>query len=179
MSSGKRKEPSALVEAAQAFDEALEAHGRAAELFVRSPLSTTKHLERANELLGEIAAAEKRLAEQGAALAAAINAAHQRQQAGAQAVVDRIPAIKERNEQLQALLATFQSIGADAGALNASTAASKPDELVASITSISDRAAALAADAHTAGFEELAREAHALHQRLASTARKLQSASLG
>lgn len=179
MSSGKRKEPSALVEAAQAFDEALEAHVRAGELFVRSNLSTTKQLERANELLGEIAAAEKLLADRGAALAAAINAAHTRQQAAAKEIVDRIPAIKERNEQLQALLARFQTIGAEAGALNAGAAASKPAELVATITSIADRAEALAADARTAGFDELAREAHSLHQRLASTARKLQSASLG
>jgi len=179
MSSGKRKQPSPLVEAAQAFDEALEAHARAGELFVRAPLSTTKHLERANELLGEIAAAEARLGECGAALAAAINVAHTRQQQLAKDIVDRLPSIKERNEQLQALLATFQALGAEAGALDAAAAASKPGELVATLTSLSERAATLATDARTTGFEELAREAHSLHQRLASTARKLQSATLG
>ena len=143
---------------------------------MRTPLSTTQHLERANELLREIAAAETLLAERGAALAAAINGTHTHQQATAQAITDRLPAIKERNDQLKRLLETFQSLGAEAGALNATAAASNPAELVVTITSLSDRAAALAADARTTGFEELAREAHALHQRLASTARKLQGA---
>jgi hypothetical protein len=165
--STKRKAPSTLVEAAQAFDEALETHARAGELFVRGSLSTTKQLERANELLGEIARSEALLAEHGAALAAAINAAHTRQQEVAQAIVDRIPAIKERNEQLQALLGTFQAIGAETSTLNATAATAQPADLIAT----------LAADAHTAGFEELAREAHALHQRLAATARKLAAAS--
>jgi hypothetical protein len=175
----KRKPSSPLVEAALAFDEALEAHARAGELFTRASLSTTRQLERAKERLGEIATAERLLGERGAALAAAINAAHTRQQETAQSIVDRIPAIKERNEQLQALLATFQAIGADAGSLNAAAAAARPGELVATLTAISDRAAALAAHAHQAGFEELAREAHSLHQRLAATARKLRGASLG
>lgn len=177
--STKPKPSSPLVEASQAFDEALAAHARAGELFIRTPLSTTKQLERANELLGEIAAAEKKLAEHGAALAAAIGAAHARQQETAQAIVDHIPAIQARNQQLQALLATFQSIGAETSALNSTAAAAKPGDLAPTITALSERAATLAADAHTAGFEELGREAHSLHQRLAATARKLQSASLG
>ncbi|HUQ02455.1 MAG TPA: hypothetical protein VM261_08170 [Kofleriaceae bacterium] len=175
--STKRKQPSTLVEAAQAFDEALEAHARAGELFVRGSLSTTKQLERANELLGEIAAAEQLLAERGAALAAAINAAHVGQQQTAQAIVDRIPAIKERNERLQALLGAFQAIGAETSALNGTAATAKPADLIAPLNGLAERASTLAADAHTAGFEELAREAHALHQRLASTARKLAAAS--
>lgn len=177
--SNKPKQPSPLVEACQAFDEAMAAHARAGELFIRTPLSTTKQLERANELLGEIAASEKLLAERGAVLAAAINAAHTRQQETAQAIVDHIPAIKARNEQLQGLLATFQAIGTETSSLNSAAGAAKPAELVPTITALSERAATLAADAHTAGFEELAREAHSLHQRLAATARKLQSATLG
>lgn len=171
----KRKEPSPLVEAAQAFDEALEEYARAGDLFVRGSISTTKQLERANELLGQIAATEARLAERGAALAAAINVAHTRQQAAAQEITDRLPALQDRNEQLKALLDRFQALGAETGALNASAASTRPAELVPTIAALADRAGALASDARSAGFEELAREAHSLHQRLTSTAKKLQS----
>lgn len=171
----KRKEPSPLVEAAQAFDEALEEYARAGDLFVRGSISTTKQLERANELLGQIAATEARLAERGAALAAAINVAHTRQQAAAQEITDRLPALKDRNEQLKALLDSFQAIGAETGALNAAAASARPAELVPTIAALAERAGTLASDARSAGFEELAREAQSLHQRLASTAKKLQS----
>jgi hypothetical protein len=173
--SQKRKEPSPLLEAAEAFDEALEAHERAGDLFVRGALSTTKQLERANELLGEIARTESLLADRGQALAKAINVAHQRQQETAKAIADRLPEIKERNEQLQRLLASFQSIGAEAGSLNATAGAAKAGELAVTLMSLATRAATLADDARTAGFEELAREAHSLHQRLQSTAKKLAS----
>jgi hypothetical protein len=173
--SQKRKEASPLVEAAEAFDEALDAHARAGDLFVRGNLSTTKQLERANELLGEIAAAEAQLAERGQALARAINEAHQRQQETAQAIVDRLPAIKERNEQLQRLLAAFQSIGAEAGSLNAASGATNAGELAVTLARLAARAGTLADDARTAGFEELAREAHSLHQRLTATSKKLAS----
>lgn len=47
--------------------------------------------------------------------------------------------------------------------------------MVTALTALSDRAAALAADARTAGFEELGNQAHALHQRIAAAAKKLQS----
>jgi hypothetical protein len=176
---GKKKHDSALIEAARAFDEALDAHGRAAELFVRSSLSTTKQLERANELLGEIAAAEELLRERGAALGAAVSAARDRQEQAAGEVVARLPYLKERNLQLQSLLQTFQVLGVDAVELNTSAPGSTPAELAARVTAMSERAAALAADARTSGFEELANQAHALHQRLAATARKLHGATLG
>lgn len=175
---GKKKQDSALIAAALAFDEALDAHGRAAELFVRTPLATTRQLERANELLDEIAAAEEQLRVRGAALGAAVTEARDRQEKDASAVVARLPYLKERNLQLQALLQTFQVLGADAVELNSSAAGASPADLAARVTAMSERAAALAGDARVNGFEELANQAHALHQRLAATARKLQPAVL-
>jgi hypothetical protein len=174
----KHKEPSPLVAAAIAFDEALEAHARTAELFVRAPLASTKHIERVNELLGEITGAEEKLREHGAALAAAVTAARDRQEALAQQIIARLPEIKERNDQLHALLARFQVLGAEGNALNQSAAGTTPRELAAALTALGDRAEALAVDARTAGFDELASQGHALHQRLAAAAKKLHGATL-
>lgn len=174
-----RKQPSPLVEAAQAFDDALEAHARASELFTRSPLASTKQIDRANELLGEIAAAEERLRDCGAALSEQITAARDRQLVLAQEVVARLPSVKERNEQLLALLEAYQALGTEAGSLNASARASSPKELAASLLEMSARASTLAGGARDAGFDELSSQAHALHQRLAAAAKKLQGATLG
>jgi len=174
----KRKAPSPLVEAAQAFDDALEAHARNAELFVRTPLTSTKHIERANELLGEIAGAEDRMRERSAALAEAVAVARDRQEQLARDIIARLPEIKARNEQLMTLLAAYQALGNEAGALNATAAGTNPRELVEALHAIAERATTLATDARAAGFEELATQAHALHQRLASAAKKLHGATL-
>lgn len=175
---GKKKSPSPLVEAAQAFDDALEAHARASELFVRSPLASTKHIDRANELMNEIAAAEQLLGERGAALSAAITAARDRQLALAHQIVERLPEVKARNEQLLGLLEQYQALGGEAGAINATASTTPPRELAAALIALSDRATALAAAARDAGFDELSSQAHALHQRLAAAAKKLQGATL-
>lgn len=174
----KRKQTSELVEAAQAFDEALDAHARAAELFARTPLTSTKQIERANELLGEIAAAEQLLQERGAALAAAVAAARDRQQTSAQEIVARLPMIQERNALLHQLLEDFGALGTEAGALNTSAGTSSPRELIAALTSLAERASALATRARDSEFEELVSQAHALGQRLTAAAKKLQGATL-
>lgn len=175
--SGKKKHESALVDAALAFDEALQAHARATELFVRASLGSVKHIERANELLGEIAAAEEMLRERGATLGAAVAAARDQQQREAESVIARLPQLRERNEQLQQLLQAFQTLGGEAGAINAAAPSTTPAELAGAVAAMSDRAAALAVEARDQGFEELANQAHALHQKLAATARKLASAA--
>jgi hypothetical protein len=180
----KRKAVSPLVEAAQAFDDALDEHARASELFVRSPLSSTKHLDRANELVGEIAAAEERLRERGAALAEAVAAARDRQEKSAQQIVERLPALQERNEQLRVLLAEFAALGSEAGAVSAGTSAGGPPttaiarDLAAALAELAGRAEALSTRARTAGFDELANQVHSLHQRLLATSKKLQNATL-
>jgi hypothetical protein len=173
----KRKQPSPLVDAAQAFDDALEAHARAAELFCRAPLASTKQIDRANELLVEIAGCEERLRAGGQALAEAVAAARDRQERLATEILERLPQVQARNEQLRLLLADFAALGTEASTLNA--ALGTPREVVVALTGLSDRAEALAATAREAGFDELGNQAHALHQRMLAVSKKLSAAGLG
>jgi hypothetical protein len=173
-----RRKDSPLADAAAAFDDALEAHTRAAELFVRSPLATTKHLDRVNELLTEIAAAEEALRESGTALATQVAAARDRQEELAKKILERLPEVQERNSQLRTLLDDFSALGAEAGELNTRASSMSPKDLAAELAGLAVRAETLAATARAAGFEELAVQAHALHQRLAASAKKLSGATL-
>jgi hypothetical protein len=179
----KKKGSSPLVEAAQAFDDALDAHARACELFARAPLAGARQIERANELLTEIAAAEERLRDTGAALATAVGEARDRQERSAHEVLGKLPQIQERNTQLQALLADFGKLAEEAGALNNAAVAAAPGasaarDLAPRLTELAGRAAELAEAARGADFEELASQAHSLHQRMLAAAKKLASATL-
>ena len=55
------KQDNALADAAAGFDDELAAYTRLGDLFLKTPLSSVKHLERANATLAEIAACEERL----------------------------------------------------------------------------------------------------------------------
>ena len=173
----KPRTPSPLLEAAQAFDDALAAYAQLGDLFVKSPLTSTKHLERANQTLGEIGATEEKLAAAGQRLAQEIAAARDRQEALARAMVERLPAVRERNEALAALLAELRGLGAEATAVH-QTAGITPPEVLARTEELAARAGEIAGRAREAQFEELATQAHALHQQLLAAVRKLQAATL-
>jgi hypothetical protein len=53
-----KQDPSVLADAASSFDAELATYARLGKLFLETPLSSVKHLERANHTLGEIAACE-------------------------------------------------------------------------------------------------------------------------
>ena len=59
------KDSSPLTEAATAFDAELVVYARLGELFLKTPLTSLKQLERANQLIGEIADCEQRLQDCG------------------------------------------------------------------------------------------------------------------
>ena len=69
------KPASPLADAAAAFDDELAAYARLGDLFLKTPLSSVKHLERANTTLGEIAASEERLQAAGQRMVQALAAA--------------------------------------------------------------------------------------------------------
>jgi hypothetical protein len=176
---------SSLLEAAQAFDDALANYARLGELFVKAPLTSAKHLERAGELLGEIAACEEKLAATGKYLVAALGEARARQERHAAEVVERMPALKARNDQLATLLRELAALGAETGALNpgngdpakANTEVAR--DLGEKVGALAERAEQLATAARDAEFDELANQAHALHQRLLAASKKLHKAGLG
>jgi len=182
---GKQKRASPLLDAAGAFDDALHEYAHLSELFLRSPLSTAKQLERINEILGEIGGMEERLGATGKALAEQVTAARERQLGLAQQMIARLPEVKRRMEQLRDLLARFEELGVDAGSLNQTASAvgasrdpATTGELVTRMNALAERAAEVAGAAREADFEEIASKAHALHQQLVAACRKLESATL-
>jgi hypothetical protein len=189
---GKRKPQSPLLEAAQAFDEELNSYLHLSEAFQRAPLASSKHLERVNELLGQIAASEQRLAACGQRLADAVGGARDRQESQAKLTVERIPEVKTRMEQLRSLLSQFEELGKEAGALNQTAVGlgkggadagggqiGGARELATQMQALAMRASELSGAAKQADFEELSTRAHALHQQLLSAHHKLKLAVVG
>jgi DNA anti-recombination protein RmuC len=184
------KSDTALADAAATFDDELTAYARLGELFLKTPLSSVKHLERANAALADIAACEERLQAAGQRMVQALAAARAHQEQLATDVVAHVPAVQARNRQLNELMAELTAVAGEVGSLNTALAgqrdngdATRPhtaDEargVSASVFALSDRAEQLSARARDAEFEEIATQAHALHQRLQAVGKKLQKAA--
>ena len=178
---------SALVEAAAAFDAELATYNRVGDLFLKTPLSSVKHLERANGALAELAGCEERLQKAGQALVQALAAARDSQESLAKQVVAHVPAIQERNTRLQQLMGELTLVAGEVSELNtviqgkaangdvtAQSTAADVKDVSDKVLALSDRAEKLATEARTAEYEELATQAHALHQRLQAIGKKLQ-----
>ena len=176
-----------LVEAATAFDAELASYARSGELFLKTPLTSVKHLERANGALAELAGCEERLQAAGQRLVKALAAARDQQEALAKEVVAHVPAVQQRNTRLQELMTELSSVAGEVGGLNTiiqgkagnGDATAQPTQADAKevsdrVLALSERAEKLAADARSADYEELATQAHALHQRLQAIGKKLQ-----
>lgn len=177
---------SPLVAAATAFDDELAIYARLGELFLKTPLTSLKHLERANHTLGELAECESRLQVAGQRLLEALAGARQHQEQLASAVVAHAPSVQTRNAELKDVMTAMAELAAEASAINAQVAqrngadgSSRPDpgDVSAQVLSLAERAEQLAARSRTAELEELASQAHALHQRLLAIATKLKKAT--
>ena len=184
-----KQDPSVLADAAASFDAELATYARLGKLFLETPLSSVKHLERANQTLGEIAACEGRLQAAGQALVLALAGARQRQEELAKQVVDHVPAIQARNQRLQELMGQLGALAGEVSTLN-QTISHKGDngdttqpptvadalDVSTQVLALSDRAEQLARTAREADLEELHTQAHGLHQRLLVLGKKLQKA---
>jgi septal ring factor EnvC (AmiA/AmiB activator) len=173
-----------LIDAAAAFDDVLATYARLAERFVNAPLTTVKHLERANTTLDEIAACEPRLQAAAQVLLGALGEARAKQERLAGEVVGRAPELERKNRELRAVMDDMTRLAAEVGELNASISsprgeATAPDvgDVAARVIAMSQRAEQLAATARDAGFDEVSSQAHALHQRLLSIGKTLTRAA--
>jgi len=182
-----KTDSSPLVEAAADFDSELATYARLGDLFIKTPLSSVKHLERANGALAELAGCEERLQSAGQKLIKALSAAREHQEQLAKEVVAHVPAVQQRNLKLQELMGELTSVAGEVGGLNAviqgktenGDATAQPTKADARDVServlhLSTRSEKLAADARDAEYEELATQAHALHQKLLVIGKKLQ-----
>jgi DNA anti-recombination protein RmuC len=90
-----------------------------------------------------------------------------------------VPAVTTRNHQLTALMGELGKIASEVGDLNTVVASPTPDtarEVSARVLALSERALGLSSQAHEAELEEVATQAHALHQKLDAIGKKLQKA---
>jgi hypothetical protein len=177
------KSDSPLVIAATQFDEALAVYARLGELFLKTPLNTLKHVERANQTLAEVADCEQRLADAGKRLIEALTGARQEQEQLSRSVVEHAPTLQARNEKLRELMAAMGALAADAQAINAlvtqrngDQGKSVPADVSAKVLELSERAEQLAGTCREADFDELGEQAHSLHQRLKAIGTKLKAA---
>ncbi len=179
-----KAESSPLLAAAASFVEQLSTYARLGELFLKTPLSSVKHLERANQVLGEIADCEGRLQDAGKQLIEALSAARQQQEQLANDVIAHAPEVSARNTRLKELMTEMGQLAADVAQINAGVTSTNgdpagpdPGEVSASVLALSSRAEQLATSARDAQFEEIATQAHALYQRLKAIGNKLQTAA--
>jgi hypothetical protein len=182
------KSDSPLVQAATQFDEELAIYARLGELFLKTPLNTLKHLERANQTLGEIADCEQRLSDAGKRLIEALTGARQQQEQLSNNVVAYAPTVQARNTKLRELMAAMGALATDVQTVNAQVMqkngdqqheGAQPDagEVSGKVLALSERAEQLATTCREADFAELAEQAHSLHQRLKAIGTKLQKAA--
>ena len=188
-----KPEHSSLLAAATAFDDQLAIYARLGQLFVKQPLGSVKHLERANEILGQIADCEQRLQDAGKELITALASARETQEQLAGEVIAHAPAVQARNQRLKELMTEMGQLTTDAATVSAQVvqkdgdgeggegaAKERPDPGAVSeaILALSQRAEALAGSAREAEFDEVSTQAHSLHQRLRVIAQKLQRAAI-
>jgi len=178
---------SPLTQAAAEFDAELATYSRLGELFLKTPLNTLKHLERANQTLGELADSEQRLQDAGKALIEALTGARSKQEQLSRSVIDYAPTVQARNQTLRELMTSMGALAGDVSSINTTvtgkngdsggeTAQPDPAEVSSKVLALSERADQLAASCREADFVELAEQAHALHQRLKAIGTKLQKA---
>jgi len=175
------KPTSPLTDAASAFDEVLGQYARLAELFLKTPLASVKHLERANATLTDLASCEEKLSRAGQVLLAALGDARARQETLSRDVIDHAPVLKGRNQELRDLMDEMGLVAGDVATLNTEVQGDRTEANVAEVSdkvaALSARAEGLAKRANEAQFEEVSTQAHALHQRLDAIAKKLQKAA--
>jgi hypothetical protein len=122
----------------------------------------------------------------------ALASSRDQQEQLAKAVVAHVPALQARNQRLQELMVEMGAVAGEVSGLNdvivkqkengdASKGPSQADarDVGETVLALATRAEALAAQAREAEFEEVATQAHALHQRLDVIGKKLQKAGGG
>src|ERR1051325_5793599 len=112
------KQDADLAEAAAEFDRELAAYTRLGELFLTTPLSSVKQLERANGTLAEIAACEERLQAAGQRMVQALSASRARQEQLAKEVVAHVPMVQARNQRLNELMTELTAVAGEVGGIN-------------------------------------------------------------
>jgi hypothetical protein len=111
-------DPSPLTHAVTALEAELQRFESLAEALRTAPLGTQKHLQRAGQVLSEVADADQRLQGLVQQLVAAISAARERQQHQAVLVQERALEVERRARIFQQMLQKQADLGEAAAELN-------------------------------------------------------------
>jgi len=179
---------SPLVEAVSHLEEELRRYEALTVEIEKSPISSEKTLTRAAKAVNEAAACRDRLMACVGSLAAAMNDVRLRQESSLVRMAEAARHVSERAQAFQGLLARYASLGEVAKALNVRAAsivelraggAASGDvydsvgELVLGMDRAIAEADAVSTAAKDAAFEQIARDADALKQQMASARNRL------
>lgn len=179
------KDRSELIVAAEALDRELRTFEEIVRSSSKAPLNSQKNLERAANLLTEVAQCHDRLGGAVQTLIGAITAARDWQQGQAEAVQARAEQIKARTEEYQGLLDRYQALGENAAQLNKlmneivsspekeDAIATRIDEIHNRILRVAEDAQELARIAQEKDFADVGRQADSLRQQLISVRGKV------
>ena len=187
MSATAKKTETPLARAAAALEAELLEYEKFVADVGRMSLTTDKAMHRAKDLLEHCAAGEQRMAERLQAFAAAMQDVQVRQQSCIVAAVAAASLIQERVQNRAALLERFSALGDRARALNepvaeleAKEGSANAQDLLTALGEVAARtetvvaeAEALSADATSADWQDVAREASTLRQQLLSARNKI------
>lgn len=180
-----------FLRAAQIFDEALNTFRGAMEAVQRGPLNSAKNIERAAQLLSNVAEAEERMRGASQGLSTALSEGHAEQVRLAKLVTERADAIAARTVEFQQLIQRYGELGAVASTLNQDLLEivrkkKEPGEqtsgaaLEVEISALHDKLGSLAQSAQelldsarAADFEDVTRQADSIRQQLLSARNKL------
>lgn len=180
-----------FLRAAQAFDEALGSFRGAMEAVQRGPLNSAKNIERAAQLLSNVAETEQRMRVASQGLSTALSEGHAEQVRLAKLVTERADAIAARTVEFQQLITRYGELGAVASTLNQDLIEivrkkKEPGEssggaaIEVEISALYDKLGALAQSAQelldaarAADFEDVTRQADSIRQQLLAARNKL------
>jgi hypothetical protein len=179
----KSSEPSRpLVKAVQTFDDVLARHARATKALMNLSLATREELGKAEENLKRLADIETELSTQMQAFQTAVLAAGNEQQAEAEKVAERAVEVGKRRTLLNALdsrlALAIEGVARvrvlvdsikDAGGVGAARG-----EISEQLAQLIDAVQKVIDDAKGQGFDDVARDAHALRQQLDNVLRRAQ-----
>ncbi len=179
---------SPLLEAVAHLEDELKKYETLTADIERTPISSEKTLVRAVKAVNEAAASRERLGTWVGALSQAMNDVRLRQEASLLKMAEAAQHVSERAQAFQALLTRYASLGEVAKGLNiraASIAERRADgaesgevyesvgELLTGMDQAIDEADAVSSAAKESAFEQIARDADALRQQMASARNRL------
>jgi DNA repair exonuclease SbcCD ATPase subunit len=169
------KQTPAIVRAAQALEDELQKLEALSRTVGKLRLDSEKNISKAAKGLNEAASMPERLGEKLRALAAAMQEMQQRQQAALEPLTARATEIQQRMQRLGEHMQAFAKLGEAAGQLTAllqSEPRESPsaglEQAEAQLAQIAEGARALFEQARADDFPDVARQADALKQRIAS-----------